>query len=217
MSEKKQRIKRAITVEQLLSTKFKTMKFSGDWKKSFGEPETSGVWIIWGNSGNGKTRFSIQLAKYLTQFGKVIYNSMEEGARLSMQRVLVEEDLQSVSKQFLLLHRESIQDLKVRLRKQRSPKIIIIDSYQYASLSKVQYIELKEEFDNKLFIFLSHAEGKHPEGRAAKFVRYDADVKILVEGYKALVGSRYGTDGNYVIWKEGADKYWGKQNLNEKL
>ncbi|MFK5855409.1 MAG: DnaB-like helicase C-terminal domain-containing protein [Bacteroidota bacterium] len=207
-------MRRAITVEQLIDTKFDTMQFEGLWEASFGIPERSGVWIIWGHSGNGKTRFAMQLAKYLTNFGKVLYNTLEEGARKSMQRVVTDENMKQVSSRFLVLHREPIEELKERLRKRKSAEIIIIDSYQYTDLTKRQYIELKEEFDKKLFIFISHAEGKHPEGRAAKFVRYDADIKIRIEGYKAFPVSRYGGGKPYTIWHDGAEKYWGNKEFN---
>ena len=45
------------------------------------------------------------------------------------------------------------------------------------------YIQLKEEFPDKLFIFISHARGKNPKGDAATSVMYDADLKIWVEGH----------------------------------
>jgi len=209
-------MKRAITVEQLVNTKFKIMQFDGAWLASIGKPEMSGVWIAWGHSGNGKTRFAMQLARYLTQFGKVIFDSLEEGVRLSLQRAVIDENMREVGKRFLLLHRESIEDLKIRLRRKRSADIIIIDSFQYTGLSRNEYIALKEEFENKLFIFLSHAEGKNPGGRTADFVRYDADVKIHIQGFIAFIASRYGGGDEYVIWDEGAKIYHGTNSNNQK-
>ena len=43
------------------------------------------------------------------------------------------------------------------------------------------------------FIFISQADkaGKDPAGSVAKHIRYDADIKIKVEGYKAFVTTRY--------------------------
>ena len=75
-------------------------------------------------------------------------------------------------------------------------------------MSKKQYIALKEEFTDVLFIFNSHAEGKEPQGNVAKFVRYDAGVKIRVEGFKALPASRMGGGDEFIIWAEGAANYW---------
>lgn len=203
--------KRAVSVSQLLGMRFKTMEFEGQFAELIGTPEMSGCWIIWGNSGNGKTNFALQLAKYLTNFGRVAYNTMEEGARLSMQRAVQMNDMSDCSRKIIFLNREPIEDLCQRLNMRKSPDAIIIDSFQYSGLNRSSYIGLKQNFPNKLFVFLSHAEGKNPLGRAATFVRYDADVKIRVEGYRAFATSRYGGNGEpYVIWNEGSYKYWGE-------
>lgn len=204
-----EKLKRAVTVGQLLNKKFVEMPFDNQWKDSFGVPEMSGVWIVWGNSGNGKTNLVLQLSKKLSEYGKVAYDTLEEGARKSFQGAVKRSNMKEVANKFIILNREHISDLKIRLRKQKSPKIVIIDSLQYSGLTRPEYIELKEEFDKHLFIFISHAEGKNPKGSLANFVRYDADVKIRVEGYKAFPVSRYGGGKPYVIWQSGADKYWG--------
>jgi len=203
-------MKRAVSVDDLLKKRFREMEFEGKWKDSFGEPSMSGVWLMWGHSGNGKTRFSMQLAKYLTRFGRVAYNTLEEGASKSFKMAVEATKMIEVKKKFIILDREPIDELKIRLRKRKSPDIIVVDSFQYTGLNKKEYKELKEEFGKKLFIFISHAEGKNPEGRIAKFVRYDADVKILIQGYKAFITSRYGGGKEYVVWDKGAKEYWGE-------
>lgn len=203
---------RAISVNQLLCTNFKTMNFEGEFKASFGTPQISRSWLIWGDSGNGKTRFTLQLAKYLTQFGKVAYNSLEEGASLSFKRAIQQTGMVSVAKKFIILKGESMPELRERLTKQKSPNIIIIDSVQYTDLDKRTYKTLLNDFPTKLFIFISHAEGKDPTGATAKSIKFDADVKIRVEGYKAFSRSRFGGDKPFVIWEQGAQEYWKNKN-----
>jgi hypothetical protein len=202
--------KRAISVDQILKMKFAKMNFTGEWLAHIGIPQSSGVWIIWGNSGNGKTFYSLMLAKYLTIFFKVLYNSLEEGARMTMQRAVILNNMKEVARRFSILHKESITDLAIRLRKPKSPQVVFIDSFQYAGLSKKEYLAFKEEFSHKTLIFISHAEGKEPAGKVAKFVRYDADVKVRLEGYKAFVTSRYGGGKVMVISEEKANNYWGE-------
>lgn len=206
-----QPLKRAVSVRQLLDKKFKTIPLSPQWERFIGIPEVNGVWFIWGHSGHGKSRFLMMLAKELARCGKVVFNTLEEGARLSMQKNLKDSgigDEPEIMKNLLILNREPIAELKERLRRKKAPKIAIIDSFQYTGLSKTQYIKLKEEFPDVLFIFNSHAEGKEPLGNIAKAVRYDADIKIRVEGFKAFPGSRLGGGEPYIIWEEGAKKYW---------
>lgn len=207
--------KRAISVDELLKKKFKNIEFEGEWKKLFGVPEMSGVWIIWGDSGSGKSRFTMLLAKALTQFGKVAYNALEEGARKSIQKNIIDCNMKEVKSKFIILNREPIEELKVRLRKKKSPDILIIDSIQYTGLTKKEYIALKEEFPNKLFIFISHAEGKNPLGSVAGFIRYDSDIKIFIKWYRAFAVSRLGVeieDTFYNIWPERAAVLWAELN-----
>ena len=198
-------IKRAVSVDELTKMKFEELQLSPEFNKLLGKPERSGVWIIWGESFNGKTAFALQLAKELTQSGKVLYDTLEEGARKSFQKAIVTQNMQEVKSKFLIANRESIDELKVRLKRKKSADIIIIDSLQFSGLNKKEYVSFKEEFPNKLIIFISHADGKNPEGSLARFVKYDADVKIRVEGYKAMCLSRLGGDKEpFVIWAKGA-------------
>lgn len=199
-------LKRAISVNDMLTKKFTDMQFEADWEESFGHPETSGVWLIWGASGNGKTSFALQLAAYLSQFGRVAYNSLEEGPGKSLQLAIRRNNVADTAG--LVFLSEDMTELRARLERHKSPQIIITDSFQYTGLTKGEYKQLKRDYPAKLFIFISHSEGSQPEGRAAKFVKYDADVKIHIEGYKAFVVSRYGGGAPYTIWQKGAEKYW---------
>jgi nucleoside-triphosphatase THEP1 len=202
---------KALSVTALLSKRMKLLDFTGRFKDLIGCPELTGSWIIWGPSGSGKTTFVLELCKYLTEFGRVGYDSLEEGASQSMKLAFQRVNMTQVKRKLILLDREPLEELKVRLRKKKAPQIAVIDSIQYAQLSYQQYLELIKEFPNTLFLMISHAEGKEPDGRVAKKIRYDANVKIRVEGYVAFATSRYG-DGNskpYVIWPEMAKQYHG--------
>ena len=85
----------------------------------------------------------------------------------------------------------------------------MIDSIQYSGMSYAQYKEFRKRFRNKILIIVSHAEGKEPQGATARRIRYDASVKVRVEGYKAFITSRYGGGEPFTIWEDGATKYWG--------
>lgn len=200
---------RAISVSQLMVTTHRVMHFDGVWLAAFGEPELTGSWLIWGNSSNDKTRFALQLCKYLTRFGRVAYNSLEEGASKSMKQAFIDLKIEDVKRNFVLLDREPVGELIERLSKRKSPDIIAIDSLQYSGLTIQSYKTLVNRFRNKLFILISHADGRNPSGRVASSIRFDAMVKIRVEGYRAFPVSRYGGGEPYVIWDAGSIDYWG--------
>lgn len=209
-------MERAYTINDILNKKYKLFDFTEEWEEAFSKPERVGIWFIWGDSGNGKTRFTMQLAKYLTNFGNVLYNSLEEGSSHTVRKAF-EDIAMCEAKNKVLLISESIEKLCERLEKQRSARIIIIDSFQYSQLTYKQYIEFKEKHRNKLIIFISHAEGKKPDGRSAKKVMFDATLKIWIEGFKAFSKGRYiGSKGYLTIWQEGANRYW-QENDNKTI
>lgn len=208
----KHKIKRALTPAEIMSRRMLTMPFDGIWMAHVGQPERSGSWIVWGPSGNGKTRYCLMLGKYLTQFGRVAYNSMEEGISQSLKRAVMDCELVGI-RRFLLIDKEPIDELMQRLSRPKSPNIIIVDSIQYSGLNYRSYRDLLATFRNKLFIWVSHADGKEPAGRTARSIRYDANIKIYVEGYRAYAASRYGGGEPYTIWAEGAERIYGSTNI----
>lgn len=210
--------KRAISVEELLKTKFVEIPLTGRFRELMGAPEASGTWMIKGGSGNGKTSFVLQLIKELVKYEKVAYNSLEEGARKSMQVAFEEMEMQKLPKgKLILLHREPMPEMIVRLGKKRAPRIAIIDSIQYTFMTKQDYKTMQAALPNTLLIFISHVEGKNASGALAKSVWYDADVKIDVEGFIAKPHTSRTARGltlkDYVIWEQGAQDYWNDLKL----
>lgn len=211
---------RAISNINVLAARFETVEFAGEWLASFGRPELRGTWIIWGGSGSGKTTFTLMLCKYLANFGRVAYNSLEQGLSLSLQKAWERVGMGEAGNSVILLNKEELPELRARLNKRKSPEIIIIDSVQYLDgFNWASFKKLKREYPDKLFIFISQADraGKDPDGKLAGKIRYDAEIKIKVEGFKAFVTTRYedaerGEGGaDFVIWEQGAAEYWAEQ------
>lgn len=200
------RLRRAYSPGEVLRLRVPRLEFTGPWLASMGRPAATGVWLVWGQSGNGKSSFTMQLAKYLCRFGRVIYDSLEEGTGLSLQLSLRRHRMEEVRRRLVILDREPMDRLEERLSRRGSPQVVIIDSFQYSGLSYPEYKALKERHPRKLFIFISHAEGLHPAGRTARRVEYDADVKVMVSCFKAWCKSRFMERPGepYVIWEEGA-------------
>lgn len=210
MNDSKTFSRNAKGVRELLSMKFETLPFEGAWYDAFGTPERRGVWIIWGNTGSGKTSFVMKLCKELCRFGRVVYNSLEEGICLTMQNTVRRSGMLEANRRFLLVC-ESMDELSLRMKRQKSPDFVVIDSFQYTQMTYAQYIKFKEQHRNKLLIFISHASGQNPDGRSAKKVAFDASLKIYVEGMRAKSKGRFiGPLGYFDIWPEEAAAYYGE-------
>lgn len=206
---------RAISNKNVLAAQFETADFDGPYLASFGRPELRGAWIIWGGSGSGKTTFTLMLCKYLSKFRRVAYDSLEQGLSLSLQKAWERVGMVEAGTNVILLNKEALPELRKRLKKRKSPEIIIIDSLQYIrGFNFDAFTKLKDEFPDKLFIFISQAKGVNPKGNLGEAIRYDAEIKICVEGYKAFVTTRYedpskGAGGaDFIIWEQGAAEYW---------
>ena len=200
---------RAWSISQLESAKFDVMDFDGEWLEHLGRPELTGSWLVAGNKKNGKTAYCMQLAKYLTRFARVGYNSLEEGASETIRDAVIRTNFTPVERHnIIILDKEPVDALRRRLDKKKSPRIVFIDSVQYSGLSYRDYISLKDDYRSKLFIWLSHLDGKQPAGEVAKRIAYDANIYIPVVGFKALPQGRYGGGKEYVIWHDGAARYW---------
>lgn len=199
---------RTLSAKQVLTIKFDTIRLGGGWDECVGEIETTGIWFIWGNSGNGKTSAVVSLCKELSAFGKVLYNSREEGVSLTMQNTLRRYGMGELGSRFQLANM-SLQELDEKISQQRSPKFVVLDSFQFMGLTYKDFRAFCEKHKNKMLIFVSRTRGRQPEGRAAISAMYDAPCKIWVEGYKAFSKGRFvGTTGEMTIWDEGAKKYW---------
>lgn len=209
MEAEKTRLPKALSPLDVLRKKYDTLPLEGAWQEALGKPESRGVWFIWGSSGSGKTSFAMQLAKELTKYGKVAYNSLEQGSSLSVAEAFKRHDFLSIERGRFILLKESIATLSERLSKRKSPDIVIIDSLQYTRLNYKTYIAFKEAHPDKLIIFVSHAKGVNPRGETAVSIQYDAEMKIYCEGYRATCKGRFNseTGAAYVIWEEGAARY----------
>ena len=148
-------------IKQFLQERKKAMDFSGSFYHLLGRPEPQGAWIIWGQSGSGKTTFTCRLAKYLAEFGRVAYLSLEEGDSLSLQRSFQDAGMMEVNGRVVLLDM-NFDEMVEKLAKPKSWDIVIIDSLQYARIDYDTYRDLRSRFPRKLFIFISHADGQHP-------------------------------------------------------
>lgn len=204
--------KRAFNVKDLLSKKFDLMPFTGSWQESFGKPCKQFSMMIYGDSGSGKTELAIQLSKYLTKFGKVAYNSIEQGFSHTLQMAMERNSMEQVASRFQILDKEQLPDLSKRLRKQRSADFVVIDSIQYLKMNKEEYFNFKSEFyPRKGIIYISHIDKGTLKGSLAKDIWYDVDIQVPVEGFKGFPKKRLNGGGEpYIINAERAAVYHAK-------
>lgn len=202
------------TNNNILETKHKTMPFTGKWRDSFGEPPVSGSWIIYGTSGSGKTSFSLQLAKYLTNFERVLYWSLEQGNSKTFQSSWRRENMKDCGTDIMVADEEATFELIEKTMKQRKGRgILIVDSLtplKGQSFNIVAYERFRKRMKNKLLIWISHEKGGVPDTNVGDYIMKLAELKMRVEGFKVITNSRAGEKMNdFIIWEKGANEYIG--------
>lgn len=207
---------KALSNKNVCDANFKVADFDGRWLATIGKPELRGAWLIFGESGSGKTHFALELLAYLTRFvDKAAYDTVEQGMSLSFQNSWNDANMAAVGNKVIVYNKEQIPALRERLRKRKSPQVVVIDSITaLTGFNRSTFASLMDEFPEKLFIFIAHEEGGKPYPAVARHVRKLSEVKIRVEGFKAFATTRFamseGGGEDFVIWPEGAAKYYAQ-------
>lgn len=191
---------RAIGITDFLNKNFNVYPFKDKFFNAFGEPETNFSALIYGHPKNGKTEFCIQLAKYMSQFARVYYNSFEQGISKSLQDALVRNNMEEVTGRVIFGNKETYTEMTERLSKRNSPMICFIDSRDYMNLTASQWFRLIEKFPRKSFILISWESAGKPASKYARDISYRTDVIVHVRDFIAYPRSRFGGNQKFVIW-----------------
>ncbi len=208
-------MKRVFSPKEIAAKKWVTLPWSEGWSQPFGFPAENASWFVSGAPASGKSSFVMQLAKEFCKYGPVLYLSYEEKVNQSFQRRMRYLGMSEVQGRFRVATNDTYEEVVERLQKPKSPKFIIVDSFQRSGWSYEQCEKLTEEFQRKCFVFVSMEWKGQPMGKPAGRLRYLADMKVRVMGYKAYCqGRSIGEAGSYyVVWEEGLIKT--SNNLNK--
>lgn len=205
-----------LSVQQFMQIKHNDIShiLSPEMKAALGKIDDGFDVFIFGGSGDGKSSFAAQLIKEFSSLGKILHLLYEEGHSSSVRFNVERSEIHDLPG-YELMDNCSYDDLMYLLSRKNSHKIVIIDSFQYARFSKLEWLALKDKYvkgkKKKIFIVISHADGKKPRGSVSVDALYDAQIKVFVKGKIAFVKSRYEGTRNYVVYEKGARDYWGKQ------
>lgn len=144
---------------------------------------------------------------------RVLYLTLEMGGSTDFLESVRDVGMRSDINRIIFSDDTTFEDLDEYLGKQRSADVIIIDSVQYftdqCGVKADEIISLRKKYPRKVFIFISHVDGKEVEGQAAYRVKRDSFKRIYVQGFKAtFVGrGKGGPRGFFIIWAKGYQEY----------
>lgn len=212
---------RGISIHSLKKKTFPKYEFDGVWKDSFGMPPKNAQWLIYGESGNGKTEFCVQLAHYYTNFGKVAYISLEQGISATIQEPFMRYEFSNRPYGIKLYERKNrslstYDEVKAFVQK-TNYRIIIIDSLNYMKVNAAQFIEISEiaKKRKRTLINVAWGKGDKPKSSAGEDIEFMVDEKIYVDRYAIPhPKSRCGGHLPFIIWEEKAKEYHYFLNQN---
>jgi predicted ATP-dependent serine protease len=207
---------RSLSLTHIYNQKFKTIAFDGVWANAFGEPEQTGVWIIWGAEKNGKTWFALKLAGYLSTIEPVLYISAEEKTRKTFQESCRRAGLGTEHKRFHAMGYISIPELDERLSKRKSARIVFIDNCTIYKneFKKSEFQDFIARHSDKLFVMIAHEERNEPYTAIAQLAKKLADIIVHVKGLTCMVSGRC-PGGILTIDEQMSRLYWGN-DITEK-
>lgn len=210
-----EKLKRALTVSNVLSVIVSVIKFTGRFFDVFGNPQKKGRWFIWGDSSSGKSSFIMQLIKEFAKTEKTILVSREEDLDdENLQDRLKLFQMQDVAKNFSLVD-DTFEQLIERLERRNSAQVVVIDSVAYFFMGYTfeDYLNFRKRFKDKTLVFVGHAKGQNPKTEFEDRIKFDATQKVVVSGYLATnKGRKYGPNATqYVVWEKGYQDLHGQQ------
>ena len=182
------------------------LNFQGAWLQLIGQPQTNFKMLVQGESGSGKSHFAIQLAQYLTGFGRVLYVSGEEGFAATFQDKIRTMGAHRHPNFYTGDFRTGTELLV------EAPNLyhfIVIDSINDMGISYEQYLQIIERFRQSgiIALFQNTKSGKF---RGSNEFIHKSDIALKLEkGLATTIKNRYKAIGESFdvmkIYKDSSD------------
>lgn len=216
----KNKLARALTVANVITTEVQRIKFTGRFYDVFDHPQKKARWFVFGQSSSGKSSFVMQLIKEFAKTEKTLLVSLEEDLDDGdLQDRLRMFNMQDVSKNFQLVA-DNYEELTQRLERRGSAQVVVIDSAPYFFMGKTfaDYLQFTKRYRHKTLVFIGHARGQLPKTELEERIMYDANQKVIVSGYVATnKGRKFGpNDNQFIVWEHGFRKLHGAKQENDE-
>ena len=218
---------KTLGTEQLLAMKFERLPLSERFFKTLGRLPQCFMIIVYGDSGEGKTEFCVQLAKELTKFGKVKWMGYETAHDADIQDAAGRNDFKGLpiswvdpweikerkKKPVLDFPRckdENInrlfEDFVCEILGKKSARYWFIDSIDGSKFTEEMIMWLRPKIrKTKGLICIAHAKGRAPKKEVSKAVEFYGHIGIYVKSYIAYVEkNRFGGFEPYVVYEKKA-------------
>lgn len=191
---------------------YEDLPFTGKWEEFIGRPAKNFHALVFGRPKMGKSYFSISFAKYLSNFGRVIYIASEEGFSATLKKKI--DDFGLTNSQVDFANFRDFTQIKNSLR-QNPYDFIFIDSINFINLEPQDVEELKDLNPDSGFVTIQQAT-KQGYARGSQEFAHNSDIIIEVVNGVAYATGRFAPPSEMEIFdrpqRESNSK--GKEDFN---
>jgi|GEM_PF-2047933 len=192
----------------LMDMEFESLEMDGGWEEFMQNPAKNLKIGISGKPKNGKTAGSLQLANYLTKFGNVLYNFVDQGFNKSTKDLWIMSGL-STNKKAVPSDIRTLDELEKEIKTGKYSFVFIDMINDYIDMEKITPQEFKDRFivkyPNVGFILVFEVT-KRGDFKGDQKWMHVVDAIAEVENFCMEIRGRYGM-GHHVIWEEGLQQY----------
>lgn len=209
-----------VVKNKLMNMQFDSLNMDEGWENFMQNPAKNLKMAIWGAPKNGKTAGSLQLANYLSKFGKVLYNFADQGFNKSTQDLWQMSGLANNPKAEPS-DVQTLADLEKEIATGKYTFVFIDMISDYINKEGIKPYEFKERFMKKYpkvsFILIFEVT-KGGNFKGDQGWTHIVDAIVTVEDFLMENRGRYGV-GSHIVWEDGLKKFNPKryQEVMEEL
>ncbi len=196
----------------LMNTEFDSLQMDDGWEEFMQEPAANLKVAFYGFPKNGKTSGALQFAEYLTKFGNVLYNFVDQGFNKNTQDLWKNSGLAYNSKAEPSKI-STLDELEAKIKTGKYQYIFIDMINNYIFREKIKPHEFEDRFikryPNVSFILIFEVV-KNGNFRGDEAWMHVVDSIVTVSNFLMENRGRYGS-GYKVIWEEGFKKFAPKK------
>lgn len=192
--------------QELMNMEFESMEFDQGWEDFMQSPARNMKIAIYGKPKNGKTSGACKFANYLTKFGNVLYNFVDQGINKSTQDIWRNSGNEDNPKAFVT-DANTLDSLK-ELAASGDYQFIFIDMINdYINKTKLKPHEFKEQFINafpEISWILVFEVTKTGNFKGDQGWTHIVDSIVTTEDFVMENRGRYGF-GQHVVYEKGLE------------
>ena len=197
-----------VVKNKLMNMQFDSLNMDEGWENFMQNPAKNMKMAIWGAPKNGKTAGSLQLANYLSKFGKVLYNFADQGFNKSTQDLWQMSGLANNPKAEPS-DVQTLDDLEKEIATGKYAFVFIDMISDYINKEGIKPYEFKERFMKKypkVSFILVFEVTKGGNFKGDQGWTHIVDAIVTVEDFLMENRGRYGV-GSHIVWEDGLKRF----------